>query len=263
MSYSKMGILQLQQGKAGFDDLTLHSPDYIKKACEAMRHYDSGNGHVTKLVDEECRRNSELLAKHPSYMAGVIAEACVRARLDWLDDECGFDVTFPIREPLVTETKAGRYLFKPSKPGRRIDLLPYNGNGSLSSPLADYDAVIKIHKNGRKTWTLIEVKGKHSFNTNDFMDKARKFKESGIMQPGDEGPAFIVFQTGDSRLLTTGGRALGRFTYKGGNVVFMQGLDSGGLNMWSNEYSDKLCWTTEPGVKPSYRPPARLSFNLR
>ena len=211
-------------------DPYLHSPESIREAWREIHGgYRRPPGYVDYMLERELTGKDSKSVVTDEKLPGVVMELCMLDRLDWLSDERGWNVSYPISGNM----QKGGYLVSSGRPGKRVEVYEY-GNNRRGAIVDEFDAVANIEGE----IALLEGKTKHSFNTGKIMRKESLFNELLVKGNGHDGPVCIVGMANDHR--TKAGYNRAKFEYRGGNVWFLKGLQSHHIGMLASEYSARM-----------------------
>jgi hypothetical protein len=207
-------------------DPYIHSPDSIREAWREIHcGYERPPGYLDEMLDRELKGNDGKAVVADDKLAGVVLELCMLDRLDWLREERGWNVSYPVRGSF----RKGGYMVSSASPGKRVEVFEYGKNGK-GSIVDEFDGVALIEGE----YSLLEGKGRHSFNTGKVMRKVGLFNDLFVRGNGQDGPVCIVVMANDHRAKAWSSRAM--FEYRGGNVWFLKNLHSSHIDILANEY---------------------------
>jgi len=205
----------------------MHCPKPVVEACSEIEHgYRRSPGHAMELLSGLAHYES-LIGWSARDLRGVVCEAIFVGRFDWLRDEKGWDVHYPIVETYTGEA----YKLLPQTPGKRVEARRHPNNDSV----AEFDCVAKIENH----WTLGEAKLAGQFHPKDARRKVGAFMETGIVA-AEEVPAFVLGVPEDHPINRGQGYGKRRFEESGGKVLVFRGVTSHYIGMLAGDLAQRM-----------------------
>ena len=199
-------------------DSFIYSPASVREACSEIEHgYRRSPGYIHDMIGRELVDKGYHEGRPVDQLAGDVCELCLLDRLNWLEEERGWSVRYPVDEPFFN----GKYALYPERPGRRVRM----ADKATKITVAEFDGVALIEGN----WTLFEAKTRSPFSVGNALNQINLFQQSGIIGYDTRGPAYIIAVTNNHRLRHR--YSGGRFVAMGGNMLFLKGLDSDHIPM--------------------------------